>query len=229
MKRFRELVLALIGGCAILTMIAYFACIPRYPTDATQIIFTNPDGTACDRPCLFGVRPGQTSYAEAVTTLHAHPFPRDFAVDLRQGILRGPAARVILHRVAGQTLSEIDLVRTAPGSQMAWGPLGNVVAWLSVPDWTSLNSDFTVSYYLTDHLVFHHSHNAVDRIGLDDRLEEVGVFAQLPPVPPGATSWFGFSTASRYLPGAGHVHLRTGIMTDLAPGCTARSMCRTAQ
>src|SRR5579864_3430262 len=38
------------------------------------MLFTQPDGTPCQRPCLFGVQPGQTSYKQAVELLRNHPF-----------------------------------------------------------------------------------------------------------------------------------------------------------
>jgi hypothetical protein len=41
-------------------------------------IFSNPDGSPCEQPCMFGVRPGKMSESEAVAILKAHPLTRGF-------------------------------------------------------------------------------------------------------------------------------------------------------
>ncbi len=102
MNRFRQLVLALVGMLALLMVIAYFASISQNHIDPVFLLFTNPDGTACRQPCLFGVRPGETTYAEALVLLRVHPFTRDFEFDLKHNTLRGPESRVILHFEVGR-------------------------------------------------------------------------------------------------------------------------------
>ncbi|MCC7449453.1 MAG: hypothetical protein IT324_18685 [Anaerolineae bacterium] len=42
--------------------------------------FTNPDGTPCTYPCLFGIRPGVTRLADAVTLIRAHPATRHMQI-----------------------------------------------------------------------------------------------------------------------------------------------------
>src|SRR5689334_6507113 len=42
------------------------------------VLFTNPDGTPCERPCLFGIRPGKTTRAEAIRLLKANPIIGEF-------------------------------------------------------------------------------------------------------------------------------------------------------
>ncbi len=38
-----------------------------------MLLFANPDGTPCQMPCLFGVRPGQMSRTQTMVILRAHP------------------------------------------------------------------------------------------------------------------------------------------------------------
>ena len=38
--------------------------------------FTNPDGTPCTFPCLFGIRPGITRLDDAITLIRSHPITR---------------------------------------------------------------------------------------------------------------------------------------------------------
>src|SRR5512133_1699784 len=130
MKHFRRLALALVGTLILLIGIAYFIYVPPIHADPVHLLFTYPSGTACDHPCLFGVQPGKTSYADAFALLRAHPLTCDFDFDLAHGMGQGPGARVILHFGMGKHLSQIDLVRTGPRSPMTWGSLGSVVAQL---------------------------------------------------------------------------------------------------
>src|SRR5439155_3180845 len=37
-------------------------------------LFTNADGTHCQLPCLFGIRPNDTRFNDALALLKAHPF-----------------------------------------------------------------------------------------------------------------------------------------------------------
>lgn len=42
---------------------------------------TNPDGTFCQWPCMFGVPPGTTSYTGAFRIVNQHPFARYLLLD----------------------------------------------------------------------------------------------------------------------------------------------------
>src|SRR5262249_50436568 len=59
-------------------------------------LFTKPDGTPCERPCLFGVQPGITSFDQALALLRAHPFTHRFEPNLAGDILRLGNLRIIL-------------------------------------------------------------------------------------------------------------------------------------
>ncbi|MCC7448594.1 MAG: hypothetical protein IT324_14335 [Anaerolineae bacterium] len=39
-----------------------------------SVIFTNPDGSPCEMPCMFGVRPGKMTAEEAAKILRQHPY-----------------------------------------------------------------------------------------------------------------------------------------------------------
>ena len=46
-------------------------------TPRVNYLFTNADSSACQRPCLFGVRPGRVSFRQAVKLLAHHPLIYD--------------------------------------------------------------------------------------------------------------------------------------------------------
>src|SRR5258708_6356870 len=42
-------------------------------TDTIALLFTNPNGSSCKMPCLFGVRPDDMTTDQALQILMAHP------------------------------------------------------------------------------------------------------------------------------------------------------------
>src|SRR5712692_773168 len=78
MPRFYRAVLVLLLIFASVTLAMRMIGGARAAAFAT--VFTNPDGSPCQRPCLFGIRPGKTTAEEAVALLKSHPFLRDYPV-----------------------------------------------------------------------------------------------------------------------------------------------------
>ena len=44
------------------------------------ILFSKPDGSLCEGPCMFGIRPGQTTSEDAIVMLKSHPATRDLEI-----------------------------------------------------------------------------------------------------------------------------------------------------
>jgi hypothetical protein len=57
--------------CALLVSAAKLTGPLRH--DPMMPLFTNPDGSRCPMACLFGIRPGDTTFQEAVTLIQTHP------------------------------------------------------------------------------------------------------------------------------------------------------------
>jgi len=74
-KRRLSLVLGLVIGLYILIFAA--RAIAAQQPSALAEIFTNPDGSPCEMPCMFGVRPGVTTFERALTIFHEHPLTRN--------------------------------------------------------------------------------------------------------------------------------------------------------
>lgn len=73
-------------------------------------LFTNPDGTRCERPCLFGIRPGQMTIDEAIALVKAHWFLSDVrAIQTDRYVF--PLAGIGKDTFAGKQF----LIRLAPG------------------------------------------------------------------------------------------------------------------
>ncbi|MBX3064333.1 MAG: hypothetical protein KF726_15250 [Anaerolineae bacterium] len=65
----RMIALTLIGSLCLLTV----RVVGGTRSNPILALFTNPNDTACEMPCLFGIRPGVTRLAEAVQLIRTHP------------------------------------------------------------------------------------------------------------------------------------------------------------
>jgi len=72
MRRFFRLVLISVGSFTLIILIGRL--VGSANPVPLAILLTNPDGSACQRPCLFGIRPGVTTMDQAMGLLRAHPF-----------------------------------------------------------------------------------------------------------------------------------------------------------
>jgi len=153
MFRLIRLTLLLIVACAAAIFAAHLIGGTR--PNPLAILFTNPDGTPCQRPCLLGVRPGVTKYEDAVTLIRKHPFtarfqkyriintascisPENDAIVL--SICRGDSNNVILVSVFW-----LDAVDKLPVPYSI--TTGDIVSTLGVPAGIAHPPSSTVFYY----------------------------------------------------------------------------------
>lgn len=75
--------------------------------DAVSAMFTNPDGTPCQMPCLLGVRPGDMTARQAIRLILKHPLTSHLQVHAfsRETYLTGPGMMVTLYHATGDSLS----------------------------------------------------------------------------------------------------------------------------
>jgi hypothetical protein len=50
--------------------------IGRAKPDPVSVLFTDPSGIPCTRPCLLGIQPGQTTFTDAIAMVKTHPLTR---------------------------------------------------------------------------------------------------------------------------------------------------------
>src|SRR5215831_14610393 len=51
-----------------------------------NVVFTNPDGSPCQMPCLFGIRPNITRLEDLLQIEATHPYIKDFKRSALGGI-----------------------------------------------------------------------------------------------------------------------------------------------
>jgi hypothetical protein len=170
------------------------------------MLFTNPDGTPCKRPCLFGIRPGETPYEPAIRLLQTHPLTRSFESDTDRGVFSGQGISIIVFLSDSNLVSRIDLIRTSDSADVSWGTLGEVVAVLGPPQLVGVDAGSTRTYYLADSMMFFHSPGVADRVSVDERFDCLLVYGHRFELPDQfLASWQGFSSFQRY-----HTHMKHG-------------------
>src|SRR5260221_14186415 len=107
MKNIIRIAVVLMVSCASWVGIAW--AVGHAQPATTIVLFTNPDGTPCERPCLFGIRVGKTSYTRAIDLLRLHPFTYRFEPNIEGNILRGESMNIILSLDDKDRISYIEL------------------------------------------------------------------------------------------------------------------------
>jgi hypothetical protein len=161
-------------------------------------LFTNPDGSPCQTPCLFGVRPGETTYEDALSLLRAHPFTADFDINPEWGVAKGPQVNVLLFTNDSNVVTRINLGHKVGAPRLSWGALGEVITVLGTPDMLNLSSETTQAYYLSGHLEFSFAQSEQQRVSPIDQFDSMFVFAKAPATPSSPTMWRGFRNMNDY-------------------------------
>ena len=152
----RRLVLLSLGLSILFAAATAFTRVLGRPESSLFVgIFTNPDGSPCKPPCMFGIRPGETSINDGIAMLTAHPLTRHFTVSsLDPYRIEMQADRIIMItmlKTEDDLVDEITLswyVRyTHPaGEAPPDGPLpepetlGDIIALFGSPDFVQLIS-----------------------------------------------------------------------------------------
>src|SRR5579871_4106812 len=123
MIRFCRLVLGLL--LLFIMSVSIARVVGQVQSSQLALLFANPNGSACQHPCLFGVQPGQTSYAQAVALLRTHPFTHSMRSNGIRNMFSGSLLSVILALDADEQVSSITLVIDSDTAAVAnWASLG---------------------------------------------------------------------------------------------------------
>jgi hypothetical protein len=122
------------------------------PALALATIMSKPDGTACDRPCLFGVRPGETSFEQATQILNSHPLTHDAKwSDDHTLQLTGPSAYVAFSLTSDELIDSITFTDNlddsgipVPGSLVDTITLGELILAFGKPNVALPGSNYFV-------------------------------------------------------------------------------------
>jgi hypothetical protein len=126
-------------------------------------IVTNPDGSQCKSPCVFGIQNGRTATEQAVNLLKAHPLTRQASLDVVGGKITVQDSKfyAVFHE-DGLRHVELDVLALNEQANLA-----NVVVSVGVPECVEFRGlgSITVFYnrYKLDVHVFDPLYQAPDR------------------------------------------------------------------
>jgi hypothetical protein len=186
-------------------------------SSALAALFTNPDGTACDQLCLFGVRPGETPAREAIAMLEAHPLTRHFARTGRDPYrIEGEGNRIVMvsfNQSANGLVADITLAayirygqsHSGAPSVAGFGALGDLLSTFGAPDFVQLTTggDPVLGYARYGmEIASARARPGMRRIAADDELKRIVLF-KAEKCSPDAFAymfprWLGFAHFSRY-------------------------------
>jgi hypothetical protein len=83
MSRFVKRVLIIWLAMTTITGGVAFAARREPLSNFARLFMTNPNGSLCKPPCLFGIRPGITTYRNGIARMHAHPIARYFVPPMK--------------------------------------------------------------------------------------------------------------------------------------------------
>ncbi len=133
MKRLCKYTFLLI--CALATISLTARAIGGRHSDWPALLFTNPNGSPCQRPCLFGIRPGYTTFEESEALLNAHPITHT---------RNKPGAPYRISRAGdGIVIAQIDISYVTPLDSQ-WLPvfsLGEIVKSIGEPTFAYYNAE----------------------------------------------------------------------------------------
>lgn len=170
-----------------------------------DILFTQPDGSPCERPCLLGIKPGSTTYKQAQILLTQHPATRTLErVPLRDGVsLRGPDLRVDLTLEIGGGLLFVVVLLPGPDSPCSAG-MGHLVDAFGPPPvlFLSPSTHKAELLYPDEHLYLTISTRDNRRLQPGDHLDALAFFTREKPTGlSNSGRWQGFSSTTRYRAG----------------------------
>ncbi|MEP7291869.1 MAG: hypothetical protein ABI835_08790 [Chloroflexota bacterium] len=124
------------------------------PASPLAAVFSNPDGTPCDHPCVFGIHPGETSIEQAVSLLGVHLLTRD-AVWMEDGVLQlsGPDTYVTFRATRDGLVESIVLTATLEDAGEAPQP-GSLLDSITVGDYLLVFDVTEVNLPASPYLVF---------------------------------------------------------------------------
>ena len=180
------------------------------------MLFTNPDGSPCRRPCVFGILPHRTTLRDAVTLLKLHPLTKDFRA---ASGLSGAATRVTV----SQGLSDIGLASAPDGTigsiMVLFSPalhpqegdsafrqvtLGDIILQYGIPDMAIRSGDTFFLFFTNDDMLFRLNLGTNDSVDVTPStpLRSLIEFEQsdcsLPLVPRRVSPWLGFVNTAQY-------------------------------
>ncbi|MEO8396900.1 MAG: hypothetical protein ABI700_28150 [Chloroflexota bacterium] len=183
------------------------------PQSALAAVFSNPDGTPCGQPCVFGIRPGETTVADARLLIQAHPLAQN-AEWLTDNVLKlaGPDTYLLFSQTDEGLVESISLTATR-GDTGAAAPKGSLMDSIMLGDYALVYDITEVNLPGSQYVVFLSPDDGTfasiaraddfsKRIEATTPLAHIIISAPIPCYPKPLTiaggAWSGFLTIAHY-------------------------------
>lgn len=105
------------------------------PESPLAAVFSNPDGTPCAQSCIFGIRPGETSVADARMLIAEHPLTKN-AEWIEDDVLKlaGPDTFILFSETNDGLIESISLTASR-GDNGAAAPAGSLMESIMLGDY----------------------------------------------------------------------------------------------
>jgi hypothetical protein len=202
-----------------ITLLASVRLVGSRQKSLLPLIFTNPDGSPCQRPCLFGAEPGRMTSDEAVAVLKRHPLTRTMKVsersDVAEYIVEAKGVRILVGR-GGEHLYLLFVNNDNPDYELPAmpedfpnsGALGEVILTFGSPQYVSMSSSTTrwdsgpgvETFYPDRYAYFTYRRIPFDYVSPGAPLATIFVRSDIGGLGIGAymRPWTGFGRADRY-------------------------------
>jgi hypothetical protein len=168
-----------------------------------SLLFTNPDGSPCDSPCLLGVRPGYTTHQDAMVILQSHPLTRHLRRTTdTHGIDSFVGEYITISLPPDVTwISIVDYRPTfdvTPASAMPRGTLADIILLFGAPDKLGITRSLWC-FYTRSQLLVQFGRVSTEHLDPNVPLLQLDIGNVLPATPdPTLKPWQGFSFTSLY-------------------------------
>jgi hypothetical protein len=197
---------ALAAVFAVAILLARLAGSIHPAPDRYSILFTNPDSSPCEIPCILGVQPGTATIDSAVRTLRRHPFSRG----MRESVSR---PGIVTFQANGIGITVASEYRSSPDVQTIYlwfcrsqsfdvGTLTDAIIALGHPESVLAvvsggceNRAYTEVYHRDKGIIVYYEWSTPDAISLGDRPFAIKAVKAVR----GEVIWRGFGRVERYL------------------------------
>ncbi len=165
------------------------------------VFFTNPDGSPCKMPCLFGVRPGEMTANEAIKMLRTHPFTRKLDIEGNIDAQNPTVNGDVVLDVDPKNSYRYTIAITTAVLQRAKIPFrtGDVISLLGNPQSViPPNGLIAGVMYYNQKLAFYKFTNLCNRFPVNADLDTIWFDSSSTPAYENPDQWRGFTPSQRY-------------------------------
>jgi hypothetical protein len=169
-------------------------------------LFSAPDGSPCEQPCLFGVRPGKTLFSDAVLLLRQHPLLQGFEEFLTVDVsglqviqFGGTGSWINIREDQNERVLYVAVELFPPQSVITPISFGDLVLFLGLPDFVNIDNSYPIQIHYRYLLLGTTLPGTTSFMSVNDQILRLYVNATPLEGSERAAPWQGFTTTAHYV------------------------------